>query len=78
MQAMMMILAGQLDKFIFVIKSTLITVLFFPTLSHHTVPKDSENFVTNNYGAGLMFLVTKVFVIDSCRPVAIVISNEIY
>jgi hypothetical protein len=44
----------------------------------YTVPEDSENFVTNNYGAGRLFSVTKVFVIDSWRPAVIVISHEIY
>jgi hypothetical protein len=38
---------------------------------------DSENFVTNDYGAGRLFSVTKVFVIDSRRPAATVISKKI-
>jgi hypothetical protein len=55
--------------------------VFFEGVSKFTyfdvVPKDSENFVTNNYGAGRLFSVTKVFVIDSWRSAAVVISNEI-
>jgi hypothetical protein len=32
----------------------------------YTVPKDSNNFVTNNYGAVRLFSATEVFVLDSC------------
>jgi hypothetical protein len=50
----------------------------FKGLSLLTVLKDPTNFVTNNYGAGRLFSVTKFFVIDSWRLAALVISNEIY
>jgi hypothetical protein len=33
-----------------------------------TVPKDFQNFPTDNYCAGCLFSATKVFVIDSLRP----------
>jgi hypothetical protein len=42
-----------------------------------TVPKDSENFVTNIYRAGRLVSERKVFVIDSRRPADTVISNGI-
>jgi hypothetical protein len=38
----------------------------------NTVPKETESFVTNNYDAGRLVSETKVFVIDSWRPAAIV------
>jgi hypothetical protein len=37
-------------------------------LYSYTVPKDSENFVTKNNGAGSRFSVTKDFVIDREEP----------
>jgi hypothetical protein len=44
----------------------------------HTAPKDSENCVINNYGAGRLFSVTNIFIMDCWRSAAKVISNEIY
>jgi hypothetical protein len=49
----------------------------FIHVAKYTVPKDSENFVTSNNGAGPLLSVMKVFVIDSWRPAVVVISNEI-
>jgi hypothetical protein len=43
----------------------------------YTAPKDSANFVTNNYGAGRLFSLKVVSIIDSWRPAFIVIRNEI-
>jgi hypothetical protein len=34
---------------------------------NYAVPKDSENFVANNYDARRLFSVAKIFVIDSYR-----------
>jgi hypothetical protein len=42
----------------------------------YTVPKVSENFVTNNKGDGRLFSVAKVFFIDSWRPAATVITQS--
>jgi hypothetical protein len=44
----------------------------------YKLPKDSENSVTNNKGAGRLFPIAKVLVSDNWRPAAIVIRNEIY
>jgi hypothetical protein len=54
------------------------TIVLSAAGTSHTVSKDSENFVTNNYGIGRLFSVTKLYVIDSGRPAAIVISIEIH
>jgi hypothetical protein len=41
----------------------------------YTVPKDSENFVTNNYGAGRLLSVTEVSSLIAGARAAEVVSN---
>jgi hypothetical protein len=43
----------------------------------YTVPKDSENFYTNNYGTQHLLSVEKVSVIDNLHSGTVAIGNEI-
>jgi hypothetical protein len=43
----------------------------------YTVPKDSENFVSDSYGAGRLISVTKVFFIDSGQYAALVFDMKL-